>query len=294
MQQLKVLASAAVLVAVFTTSGFAQSDRADSQNWTQLGCRALSFAGERNAVTFVRNHEFFDALRVYVRAGKLDLRALYVTYRDGVAENLDVHRALLAGDRTRELPLQDWDRSVDRVDVIYGAMRNAVNPQTVVCLEGFNAIVIPTTVVPTTVVPTTVIPTTVIPTTVVPTTVVPTTVDTASTPRTPGVWQLLGCTDVSSIGLPDRDSVAIGPHVGCFKAIRLYVRGADIKLVDLSVVGEDGAIRGIPIHGTLMDGARTAQVNLANVGSALQRVEIDYHATANPTRTARLCVEGVE
>lgn len=105
-------------------------------------------------------------------------------------------------------------------------------------------------------------------------------------------WAELGCQQVSLFG-KDRDSVRVGRSEGRFKAIRLHVRGADVELLDVSVVYANGQPDSLPVRAVIRQGERTRPLDLAGRERAISRVDMTYRTIPNFKGMATVCVEGL-
>jgi hypothetical protein len=107
-------------------------------------------------------------------------------------------------------------------------------------------------------------------------------------------WAELGCKQVSLFGR-DRDSIDVGRREGRFQAIRLYVRGADVEMLDLRVVYASGERDDIRVRNVIRQGDRTRPLELGgNRGRRLDRVEMVYRTVPNFKGLATVCVEGLQ
>jgi hypothetical protein len=119
-------------------------------------------------------------------------------------------------------------------------------------------------------------------------------------PSGPGGWTELGCQQVNLFG-NDRDTIRVGRREGRFKAIRLYVRGSDVEVLDLKVIYADGEPDDIGVRSLIRAGQRTRPLDLRGWERAIDRVEMVYRTALNPAaiitqqgiRTATVCVEGL-
>lgn len=107
-----------------------------------------------------------------------------------------------------------------------------------------------------------------------------------------GDWQELGCQPVSLFGT-DRDSVRVGRREGRFKAIRLYVRGADVEMLDLKVIYANGQPDDIQVRSLLREGQRTRPLDLEGHARSIDRVDMVYRTVPNFKGQATVCVEGL-
>jgi hypothetical protein len=106
-------------------------------------------------------------------------------------------------------------------------------------------------------------------------------------------WVELGCKQVSLFG-KDRDSVRVGRREGRFKAIRLHVRGADVEMLDLTVVYANGQPDELRVRRILRQGDRTRALDLQGRERAIDRIDMTYRTVLNFKGLANVCVEGLQ
>lgn len=114
-------------------------------------------------------------------------------------------------------------------------------------------------------------------------------------------WTELGCQEVNLFGR-DRDTIRVGRRDGRFRAIRLFVRGADVEMLDLKVIYANGQPDDIPVKNLIRAGERTRPLDLVGRERAINRIEMAYRTAINPgniinqqrIRTATVCVEGLQ
>ena len=106
-------------------------------------------------------------------------------------------------------------------------------------------------------------------------------------------WVELGCKRVSLFGV-DRDTINVGRREGRFKAIRLHVRGADVQLLDLTVIYANGSPDTIRVRSTLRQGDRTGALDLKGWERSIDRIEMTYVTIPNFKGQATVCAEGLQ
>jgi hypothetical protein len=114
------------------------------RDWVELGCQQVALFGkDRDAIRVGRREGRFKAIRLHVRGADVEMLDLKVVYSNGQPDDLPVRNLIRQGERTRPLDLKGWERSIDRVEMVY---RTAVNPVDIiakqristanVCVEG--------------------------------------------------------------------------------------------------------------------------------------------------------------
>ena len=107
-------------------------------------------------------------------------------------------------------------------------------------------------------------------------------------------WSELGCKQVSLFGR-DRDSIRVGRREGRFQAIRVYVRGADVEMLDLQVVYANGQSDDVRVRSVIRQGDRTRPLELAgDRGRSIDRIDMVYRTIPNFKGLATVCVEGLQ
>lgn len=105
-------------------------------------------------------------------------------------------------------------------------------------------------------------------------------------------WDELGCQQVSLFG-KDRDTIRVGRREGRFRAIRLHVRGADVEMLDLTVVYANGQPDRLQVRSVIRQGERTRPLDLAGAERAISQVDMTYRTIPNFKGMATVCVEGL-
>jgi len=109
-----------------------------------------------------------------------------------------------------------------------------------------------------------------------------------------GDWTELGCKQVSLFGR-DRDSIRVGRREGRFQAIRLYVRGADVEILDLRVVYASGKSDDVRVRSFIRQGDRTRALELGgDRGRSIDRIDMVYRTIPNFKGLATVCAEGLQ
>ena len=105
-------------------------------DWTELGCQQVSLFGkDRDVVRVGRREGRFKAIRLHVRGADVEMLDLKVVYANGQPDDLQVRSVIREGQRTRPLDLEGWQRSIDRVELLYRTIPNFKGMATV-CVEG--------------------------------------------------------------------------------------------------------------------------------------------------------------
>jgi hypothetical protein len=94
------------------------------------------FGKDRDSVQVGRHEGRFKAIRLHVRGADVEVIDLKVIYASGQPDDIPVKRRLSAGERTEPLDLQGWQRSIERVEMVY---RSEFNPLDVIAKQRVGA-----------------------------------------------------------------------------------------------------------------------------------------------------------
>ena len=137
-KKLAVLASALMCTGLAASDVLAQGRDNDRRagRWVELGCQQVSFIGkDRDSIRVGRSEGRFKAIKLAARGNDVEMLDLKVIYANGEPDNLEVRHFIRQGERTRPLDLRGWERSIDRVDMVYRTVPNFKGLATV-CVEG--------------------------------------------------------------------------------------------------------------------------------------------------------------
>jgi hypothetical protein len=105
------------------------------RDWEELGCKGVSLFVDRDSIRVGRREGRFKAIRLHVRGADVHMLDLRVIYSNGAPDDIQVRSVIRQGDRTRPLDLRGWERSIDRVEMVYRTIPNFKGLATV-CVEG--------------------------------------------------------------------------------------------------------------------------------------------------------------
>jgi hypothetical protein len=129
------LAGLCAVLAVGSTQAFAQPSE-----WVELGCQRVSFRVDHDVLRVGRREGRFKAIRVFAHGGDVEMLDLRVIYANGEPDDVRVRSVLRRGDRTRPLDLRGWQRSIDRIEMVYRSLPNFRGRDAEVCVEGLAAL----------------------------------------------------------------------------------------------------------------------------------------------------------
>ena len=105
-------------------------------SWVELGCQQVSLFGkDRDIVPVGRREGRFKAIRLNARHADVELLRVTVIYANGQPDDLPTRHFLRQGGYTPPLDLKGWERSIERVDMVYKTVPN-FKGQATVCVEG--------------------------------------------------------------------------------------------------------------------------------------------------------------
>lgn len=101
--------------------------------WVELGCQNVSLFGkDRDVIPVGRREGRFKSVRLFVRGADVEIKDIKVVYSNGEPDDVLVRTKIRAGERTRPLDLKGWQRSIDRVEMVY---KTAFNPVDIVAKQ---------------------------------------------------------------------------------------------------------------------------------------------------------------
>jgi hypothetical protein len=269
---LSVLAAALALAATLAVDAMAQRrDRdGDRRDWVLLGERTVSFRADRDAIDIRQAEDWwrdrgFRRLHLIAERSDIHLMSVRLVYFNGFSEDFNVDRMIREG-QDQPIDLRGERKYLRRIELIYRS-RPSFEGRAVMKIYGVPARFGPS--------PAPVLP------------------PIGAGPGPGAEWVELGCKRVSLFGV-DRDAIDVGRREGRFRAIRLHVRGADIQLLDLTVIYANGSPDTLPIRSLVRQGDHTRPLDLRGRGRSINRIEMTYVTIPNFKGQARVCAEGLQ
>lgn len=254
------LAFSLLVMGAMVSDAFAQ--RRPQAEWVLLGEQRVGFAVDRDVIRIAQSEDWyrtraFRGLQFVAEGSDIYMLGLRLVYMNGYAEDFRIDRNIRRGDF---LPVDlRGDRSyIRQIEMTYRA-RPSFKGFAVMKVYGEPARRGPG----------------------------------AGPGPGPERWEELGCKGVSLFGR-DRDTVKVGRREGRFKAVRLYVRGADVEMLDLKIIYANGEPDDIPVRHIIRKGERTRALDLRGRERAIDRVEMVYRTVPNFKGLANVCVEGLQ
>jgi len=283
-KRLSALAVALVLAGALSGQALAQRwdrdrdgdrDRGGRGEWLLLGEKAVGFRVDRDAIVINQPQDWyrdraFRRLHLIAERSDIHLMSVRLVYMNGFYEDFPVDRLIREG-QDQPIDLRGDRKYLQRIEMVYRS-RPSFEGRAIMKVYGVPARFAgpgPGPLPP-------------------------------IGPGGPGGgpsagrdWDELGCKRVALFGV-DRDTIRVGRREGRFKAIRLHVRGADINILDLTVVYANGAPDSIPVRSVIRQGDRTRPLDLRGWERTIDRVEMTYLTIPNFKGQATVCVEGLQ
>jgi hypothetical protein len=273
------LAVALVLAGVLSGQAVAQrrdrdrdDDRGGRGEWVLLGEKAVGFRVDRDAIVINHPQDWyrdraFRRLHLIAERSDIHLMSVRLVYANGYNEDFPVDRLIREG-QDQPIDLRGDRKYLQRIEMVYRS-RPSFEGRAIMKVYGVPARFAgpgPGPLPP---------------------------IGAGPGPGGGRDWEELGCQRVSLFGV-DRDRIRVGRREGRFKAIRLLVRGADINILDLTVVYANGAPDSIPVRSVIRQGDRTRPLDLRGWERSIDRVELTYLTIPNFKGQATVCVEGLQ
>ena len=104
-------------------------------DWVELGCQSVGFLGDRDVIKVGRREGRFKAIKLNVTGNSVNIMDLKVVYANGDPDDIQVRSEIREGGETRPLDLRGYDRSIDRIEMVYRAKPN-FRGRAKVCVSG--------------------------------------------------------------------------------------------------------------------------------------------------------------
>ncbi len=101
-------------------------------------------------------------------------------------------------------------------------------------------------------------------------------------------WEELGCQRVGF--LDDKDTIRVGRREGAFRAIKLRVFDAKLRLDRLRIVFGDGSSQTFDVRSTIPEGAETRPLDLDGRRRVIDRIDLKYVPSISLKKGSRVCV----
>lgn len=105
-------------------------------------------------------------------------------------------------------------------------------------------------------------------------------------------WEQLGCQRVGF--LETKDVIRVGKREGAFRALKLTVSDATLRLNRVRVVFGDRSTQTLDVRSAIRAGSETRPIDLDGRRRTIERIELDYLPTINLKRGPQVCVLAIE
>jgi hypothetical protein len=226
---------------------------AAAQQWEQLGSRRVRFTAERDVIDVGRVEGLFNAIRIDVDAGDIEMFDVRVVFADGSDFSPNTRIEFREGSRSRVIDLPGAARAIRRVSFSYRSRlrrgqavvrllgRHAVAGGLARAAEGVAAA--------------------------------------AAAPGAPAVegWTHLGSRTVEFRA--DRDVIsAVGD--GAFRQVRFQVDKGDLEMFDVRIVFANGERYSPPTRLVFGENSHSRVIDLPGTVRVIRRIEFRYRSIA--------------
>jgi len=213
--------------------------------WELLGSRRVSYAVDRDVIDVGAVEGRFNALRIEVSQGDLEMFNIRITFGDGTSWSPETRIAFHQGSRSRVIDLPGPTRVVRRVAFLYRsrARRGYASVQLYGRQAGGGADVA-------------------------------TPAGPAATAQ-PGAWQPLGTRTVNF--RLDHDAIAAGGQ-GTFRQVRFIVEGGDLEMFNVLITFANGERWSPATRLRFDEGSRTRVIDLPGAARTIRRIDFHYRS----------------
>lgn len=108
----------------------------------------------------------------------------------------------------------------------------------------------------------------------------------------PPSWVELGCQRVGF--LDPKDTIRVGRREGAFRAVKLRVSDAKLRLQRMRVVFGDGSTQSFDVRAVIPEGAETQAVDLDGRRRVIDRIDLEYLPSISLKKGPLVCVHALE
>ncbi|HKC40647.1 MAG TPA: hypothetical protein VKC15_13975 [Gemmatimonadales bacterium] len=214
------------------------------QNWEPLGSRRVSFAVDRDAIDVGAREGVFDAIRIEVVGGTLEMYNIRLTFGNGDAWSPDTRVLFRQGSWSRLIDLPGPARVIRKIEFWYRSRLR--RGQATVQVFGRSALSISPTPSPVT------LPAT-----------------------TAAEWDHIGMRPVDF--RVDHDAIVAAGN-GAFRAIRIDVEGGDLEMFDVKVTFGNGETFSPATRVYFREGSRSRVIDLPGDARIIGRIDFFYRS----------------
>src|SRR5437773_2742085 len=237
------------------------------QNWEPLGSRRVSFAVDRDVIDVGAREGTFDAIRIEVNGGSLEMYNIRLTFGNGDTWSPNTRVLFRQGSWSRVIDLPGPARVIGKIEFWYRSRLR--RGQATVRVFGRAAGTAPAPVAPAPVTPAPVAPNPIQPTAPAPSPV--------PNPPPTGDWDHIGMRAVDF--RVDHDVIAATGD-GAFRAIRIDVEGGDLEMFDVKLTFGNGETFSPATRLYFREGTRSRMIDLPGDARIIRRIDFFYRSAA--------------
>lgn len=234
----------AALVAVVLLPLPARAQGRATTEWELLGARRVSFATERDAIEVGVREGTFNAIRIEVGGGTLEMFNIQITFGNGETWSPDTRVVFRQGSWSRLIDLPGQARVIRKIEFWYRSRLR--RGRATVRVFGRGA---------------------------------PVTVTAAPQPTAPatpaGDWDHIGMRPVDF--KVDHDAI-IAAGDGAFRAIRIDVEGGDLEMFDVKITFGNGETFSPATRLYFREGTRSRVIDLPGDARVMRRIDFFYRS----------------
>jgi hypothetical protein len=226
------------LAAAFGVAALLPSRAVAAPDWELLGTRRVSFAADRDVIQVGAREGRFDAIKIEVEGGDIEMYDVRVVFTDGETWSPTTRLRFRAGSWSRTIDLPGRARAIRRIEFFY---RSAVRRGgATVRVFGREA-------------------------------------QRPQPPRPSDVsWERLGSRHVSLAA--ERDVIPVGAREGAFTALKLEVSGGSLEMYDVRITFGDGDVWSPNTRLNFREGSWSRTLDLPGRARVIRKVEFRYRS----------------
>lgn len=218
-------------------------DRGD-RDWELLGTETVNFRRDNDVIEVGRREGRFEALRIAVEDGDVQIREMTVVYGNGDRQRFEVDGVIRAGQRSRPIDLKGNERFIKQIELRYRSVGRPGRGDERAKVSIFGK--------------------------------------EAGRRHARDDWELLGTEKVDF--RRDRDIIRVGRKEGRFEALRLAVKDGDVQVREMTVVYGNGDKQRFEVDGIIREGEQTRPIDLKGNTRFIKEIEFRYKSVGRPRR----------
>ena len=232
------------------------------QNWEPLGSRRVSFAVDRDVIDVGAREGTFDAVRIEVDGGSLEMYNIRITFGNGDTWSPNTRVLFRQGSWSRVIDLPGPARVIGKIEFWYRSRLR--RGQATVRVFGRAAGAAPAPVAPAPVAPSPIQPTAPAPSPV-------------PNPPPTGDWDHIG---MRAVDFRVDHDVIVAAGEGAFRAIRIDVEGGDLEMFDVKLTFGNGETFSPATRLYFREGTRSRMIDLPGDARIIRRIDFFYRSAA--------------